>query len=83
MYCYTYILYSQNQDRYYIGHTCDVIDERLRKHNANHKGYTGNSDDWKLVHIENFESKKDAYLRERAIKKKKSRTYIKQLIQYV
>jgi putative endonuclease len=81
MHCYTYILYSQIQDRYYIGHTCDAIDERLRKHNANHKGYTGNSNDWKIVHFENFQSKKEAYQREREIKKRKSRTYIEQLIQ--
>jgi len=32
-----YILCSINKDRYYIGFTGDEIQERLRKHNSNHK----------------------------------------------
>ncbi|MCB9019399.1 MAG: GIY-YIG nuclease family protein [Chitinophagales bacterium] len=38
--CTFYILYSKDLDRYYIGHTCDQIEERLRKHLSNHKGFT-------------------------------------------
>ena len=42
---YFYILYSPGRDRYYIGHTND-LNERIRKHNTNYKGYTG-----KLLHF--------------------------------
>ncbi|MCH6235891.1 GIY-YIG nuclease family protein [Cognataquiflexum rubidum] len=78
--CSFYILYSKNLDKYYVGHTCDVLDERLRKHNSNHKGFTGNSPDWKLVYKEEFEDKKSAYARERQIKSMKRRKKIIELI---
>ena len=77
---YTYILYSENLDKYYVGYTSTSLDERLRKHNTNHKGFTGRTNDWKVAYVESFETKKDAYARERAIKAKKSRSYIEQLI---
>jgi putative endonuclease len=36
-----YILFSIAKNKYYVGFTGDEIDERLRKHNSNHKGFTG------------------------------------------
>ncbi|MFN8143949.1 MAG: GIY-YIG nuclease family protein [Bacteroidia bacterium] len=44
------------------------MEERLRKHNSNHKGYTGKFNDWEIAHIEEFENKMLAYARERAKK---------------
>jgi putative endonuclease len=82
MNCYTYILFSKSIDHYYVGYTCDELQERLRKHNTNHKGYTGRSNDWEIVYSENFESKTEAYSREREIKGKKSRKYIENLIHH-
>ena len=41
-----YILYSLSADRYYIGHTSEPMEERLRKHNSLHKGFTGKFGDW-------------------------------------
>ncbi|MGY6522384.1 MAG: GIY-YIG nuclease family protein [Mongoliitalea sp.] len=41
MTCYFYILYSQTLDKYYLGHTCDILEDRLRRHLSNHKGFTG------------------------------------------
>ncbi len=79
--CITYILYSPSLDKYYIGHTCEGIEERLRKHNSNHKGFTGGKADWDVVHQELFESKEEAYNRERQIKKWKSRVKVKALIE--
>jgi putative endonuclease len=74
-----YILHSENIDKYYIGHTSQ-LHERLKKHNRNHKGFTGKSDDWQLVYHEVYESKTEAYARERQVKKWKSRARIKALI---
>ncbi|MFC5193155.1 GIY-YIG nuclease family protein [Algoriphagus aquatilis] len=39
--CYFYILFSEAKNRFYIGHTCEGLAERFRKHNSNHKGFTG------------------------------------------
>ena len=42
------------KDRYYIGHSGDDLTERLRKHNSNHKGFTGGVGDWNIVYNENY-----------------------------
>ena len=78
--CYFYILHSDILDKYYIGHTTD-LSERLRKHNSNHKGFTGIVNDWVLVYTETFSTKKLAYARERQVKKWKSKVRLQALIQ--
>ena len=75
-----YILYSTVKDKYYIGFTGDDINERLRKHNSNHKGFTGSVADWKLMFSELYYSKQEAMQREKQIKNWKSRTMIEKLI---
>jgi putative endonuclease len=75
-----YILYSLFKDRYYIGHTGEELTERIRKHNSNHKGFTGGVGDWIIVYTEIYDSKADAYKRELEIKKWKSRKRIEKLI---
>ena len=76
---YCYILYSKTADRFYIGHTNNP-EERLKKHNTNHKGYTGKYNDWKIVLIEQFSTNEAAYARERQIKSWKNRQRIMDLI---
>jgi putative endonuclease len=76
----TYILFSPTLNKYYIGYTGDDIEVRLYKHNANHKGFTGGIADWHVCYTEQFETKKDAYARERKIKSWKSRIMIEKLI---
>jgi len=77
---YFYIIYSQSRDHYYVGHSGDVR-ERLRRHNSNHKGFTGKAGDWELVYTETYTSKKEAYIRERQVKGWKSRKAIERLIE--
>jgi len=77
---YFYILHSQQIDKFYTGYTAN-LEERLRKHNSNHKGFTGKADDWEIVYFEKFENKTDAYAREREVKKWKSRKKIEKLIE--
>ncbi|MBW3470020.1 GIY-YIG nuclease family protein [Arthrospiribacter ruber] len=74
--CHFYILYSKCSDRFYIGHTCDILEERLRRHRSNHKGFTGTQSDWELVYSEPYPDKKSAYAREREVKSWKSRKKI-------
>jgi putative endonuclease len=76
-----YILYSEFLNKYYVGYTSETIEERIRKHNSNYKGgFTSNSNDWVLKYYERFKTKREALLREKEIKAKKSRIYIEKLI---
>ena len=54
--------------------------ERIRKHNTNHRGFTGKTGDWILKYHETFETKTAAMKREAEIKAWKSRKLIEQLI---
>ncbi len=77
---YVYILYSALKDAYYIGFTADTLEERLRKHNSHHKGFTGKQNDWIIAYVETFPNKPSAIKREKEIKSKKSRKYIERII---
>ncbi len=79
MWFYFYIIYSKSIDRFYIGHTNNILD-RITKHNTNHDGFTGKTNDWILVYSEKFKSRRLAYERERQVKKWKNRNRIMQLI---
>ena len=75
-----YILFSNKAGKFYIGHTTEPAEVRLRKHNANHSGFTGKFNDWEIVYQETFPSKQLAYAREREVKSWKSRVRIEKLI---
>ena len=60
---YTYILFSKSKNKYYIGSTSN-LEERLNKHNSNHKGFTGGIGDWKIIYSEKFENYNLALKRE-------------------
>ena len=79
----TYILYSLECDRYYIGHTESSIEERLKKHLADHTGFTSRAKDWACVWQKSFATKVEAYACERELKKLKSRRAIEKLIKGV
>ena len=77
---YVYILYSVSLDLFYIGSSVNP-QERLRKHLANHKGFTSKVKDWLICYSEPFPEKTEALKRERQLKSWKSREKIQQLIQ--
>jgi len=77
--CQVYILYSKSIDQYYVGHTQNMED-RLFRHNNSGSKSTKKTNDWQIVHLENFPDKSSAYKREMEIKKKKSRKFIEALI---
>jgi putative endonuclease len=78
--CHTYIIFSETLNRYYIGSTRDELSERIRRHNSNHKGFTGKATDWVIVYAETFESYNQARMRELQLKAWKSRKMIEKLI---
>lgn len=80
--CCVYILYSFQLDKFYVGHTCDEMDERLRKHLSDHSGYTSSiAKDWDVAYTESYPDKPSAYRREHEIKSWKSRKQIIELIE--
>jgi len=76
-----YIIYSETHDRYYIGHTNDVI-RRLQEHNTNPRmTYTHKFGSWILkASFPVNANRGDAIKIERYIKRLKSRKVIERLI---
>ncbi len=79
--CVTYALYSDIFDKIYIGYTSDLID-RFHSHNrfAN-KGYTTKFRPWIVVHVEFFNTKAQAMAREKQLKSRQGRLFIRKQIQ--
>ncbi|MEM6805174.1 MAG: GIY-YIG nuclease family protein [Bacteroidota bacterium] len=81
-----YILYSSKSDRYYVGHTHDVI-SRLDDHNHGNrpgqsKKYTFKHRPWMLkASFEISTNRSEALKVERFIKRQKSRAFIERLIE--
>jgi putative endonuclease len=80
MIAHFYILYSRSANKYYVGHTTEDLNERIRKHNSAHRGFTGKFGDWGLKYLETFQTRGEAYQRELQVKGWKSRTRIEVLI---
>ncbi|MCE7926818.1 MAG: GIY-YIG nuclease family protein, partial [Haliscomenobacteraceae bacterium CHB4] len=76
---YTYILYSESLDRYYIG-SCENLEKRLHDHQVGHSNYTKHGKPWVLKWSRPFETRQQAVAEEYRIKAKKSRKYIEYLI---
>ncbi|MCX6334568.1 MAG: GIY-YIG nuclease family protein [Bacteroidia bacterium] len=74
-----YILYSESFNRFYVGYTND-LERRLSEHNRKKGKFTDAGIPWKLVYSESFTKKKDVMERERYIKSRKSKDFIKELI---
>lgn len=64
---FVYILYSKSLDLYYIGFS-ENPEKRLKKHLANHKGFTAKAKDWFICYTEPFSEKKEALKREKQLK---------------
>ena len=77
---FTYILFSSQLDKFYIGSTGLSLESRLQKHLTDHSGFTAKTKDWKIVYSEEYESIEEAAKRERQIKKWKYRKMIEQLV---
>ncbi|MEI8110876.1 MAG: GIY-YIG nuclease family protein [Chitinophagia bacterium] len=77
-----YIIYSASLDTYYIG-SCKDFNIRLTQHNSGRNKSTKGGKPWELKYEEKFGTNQEARKREAAIKKMKSRKYIKQLISSV
>ena len=76
---YVYILQSLKDFSFYVGQ-CEDLDYRMSKHADGMSKYTSTKRPLRLVYFETFDSRTEAIIREKEIKKMKSRIYIEQLI---
>ena len=56
------------------------LEERVAYHNANYSLALRNRGPWKLVHAEEYPTRKEAVQRERYIKRQKDRRFIQALV---
>jgi putative endonuclease len=75
---YTYILISEKDQKRYIGSTSD-IEKRIKEHNQGIVKSTKNRRPLKLIHTEEFNTKKEAMKREKFYKSGIGREYLKKL----
>jgi len=78
---YIYILFSQDADLHYVGHT-NAPEERLKQHNNNSTDkFTGKYSDWKMLALfQCGEARSEAMKIEKFIKKQKSKKMLLKLI---
>ena len=81
---FVYILYSSSLDRFYIGFTTDLPEQRLERHLAKYyeNAFTRKADDWELFWWLQCKSEAQAKKIERHIKRMKSRVFIQTLKKY-
>ena len=77
---YLYILQSETTSHFYIGSTPE-LERRLAEHFRGHSLATRNRGPWKLVHQERFDTLLEARRRESEIKRWKSATMIRALVE--
>ena len=71
-----YVLYSDQQDRLYIGMTSDLT-RRIRDHNAGYNESTKAYVPWRLIHTEEFIDRVTAREKEKKLKTTSGRRYIR------
>jgi len=77
---YVYILYSSKIDKYYIGYS-ENPQKRVEFHNSKfNKIWSKRGQPWVLMLTLKFDNKSEALRSEKFIKRKKSRAYIKAVI---
>ena len=76
---FVYIIQSEVDNTYYKGFT-ENLENRIWEHNNGKSRYTSKKIPWKLVYLEEYETKKEALIREKQIKRFNSQ-YLKKLIE--
>ncbi len=66
---YVYVIQC-DEGKYYIGSTNDVK-RRIKEHNTGLSKWTSRYHNWRLVHQEQFKTRREALIREKFIKKQK------------
>ena len=75
---YSYIIESQKDLRWYVGHTNNV-ERRLSEHNAEQNKSTRGKGPWKLVLLREFDSNLEASRFEVKLKRLRNKEYIRNI----
>jgi predicted GIY-YIG superfamily endonuclease len=73
---YVYILRSLVDGSYYVGSTQNVT-LRLKQHNLGKSTYTKGHRPYELVYTEDFRTRREAETREKSLKKRSIKTFLK------
>ena len=65
---YVYIIQSEFDKSFYKGFTEHPL-KRLTEHNNKDSKYTSTKTPWRLIYVEGFNTKREAIIREKALKK--------------
>ncbi len=77
-----YILHSEKFNKFYTGHTSNLI-ERFKSHNQlAKKGSTIKFRPWKVIYLEFFPTKSEAMAREKFLKSEKGREWLKIMLMF-
>ena len=76
---FVYILKAKSKDWFYVGQTKDYVN-RLKIHNLGNNKSTKAYRPFEIVYLEEFETRKEAFMRERQIKKYKHGDAFKKLV---
>ena len=75
---FVYIIQSEIDNTYYKGFT-ENPEQRIRQHNDGKSRYTSTKTPWRFVYLEECETKREALIREKQIKRFNSQ-YLKKII---
>ena len=76
---FVYIIKSEKDGSYYVGHTQD-LGSRLERHNQGRVNYTKPKRPWRLIYFEEHFDRSTAMKREGEIKGRKSKEFIDSLV---
>jgi putative endonuclease len=76
--CFTYILFSESLNKYYVG-SCEDLKRRIDRHGKDSSKFTGRANDWKLIKYFEFQTKSEAIKLEMKIKKRGIKRYLDSL----
>ena len=75
---FVYILYSRSLNKFYVGQT-NNLNDRLIRHNMAREKFTKNGIPWDLIHNMEVESRSEALILERKIKKRGAKRFLEDL----
>ncbi len=76
---YVYALKSTTRNYIYVGMTADIND-RLKRHNSGYEKTTRSYRPFDLIYLEQFESRKEARVKEKYLKSGVGKEYLRKLI---
>jgi len=75
---FVYILFSESTNKHYVGQS-NNIEDRLHRHNSGHEISTKSGTPWKLIHHFEVQTRSEAMLLEKRIKKRGARRFLEDL----